>query len=122
MRLVEYSVKNGLVKTLHMFVSPTQVPIGYRYVATEKSKSTHNIPPDPEDFDKYEKNFNQIFTSIKNFVSAGNSSSVILPLYVMPNHKEAAEFIIDFIAKSFFCSSSVILCQEQEVGTEPSVC
>jgi len=97
--IVEYSIENGLGKCFQEFISPIKIPVGYRYQCNEKSKKTHNIPPDPHDFNLYIEDYGLIFESMKNFMTSEDPGDSFLPLYVMSNHMEAAEFIVKLISE-----------------------
>jgi len=99
MAIVEYSIENGLGKCFQEFVSPIKIPVGYRYQCNEKSKKTHNIPSDPYDFDLYVEDYDLIFKIMKNFMTSEDPGEGLLPVYVMPKHVEAAEFIVKFISE-----------------------
>jgi len=96
--IVEFSIEAGLGKSFQEFISPIKVPFGYRFECLKKSKETHNIPPDPNDFDLYVGDYKLIFESMKKFMTNGEPGAELPPLYVMPNHTEAAEFIVKAIA------------------------
>jgi len=94
--VVEFSLEKGISRCWQEFLSPLDsIPEGYQYRCTKFSRVSHNLCPG---FEKYATDYRQILASLHQFMSVGRTSkSKLPPIYVMPDHTEAAECITQFI-------------------------
>eukprot|EP00092_Neocalanus_flemingeri_P005857 GFUD01006304.1.p1 GENE.GFUD01006304.1~~GFUD01006304.1.p1 ORF type:complete len:481 (-),score=167.66 GFUD01006304.1:83-1525(-) len=94
--VVEFSLEKGISRCWQEFLSPLDsIPKGYQYRCTRFSRVSHNLCPE---FEKYATDYEQILSSLMQFLSVGQTDKAILPpIYVMPEHEEAAECITQFM-------------------------
>jgi len=94
--VVEFSLEKGISRCWQEFLSPLDsIPKGYQYRCTKYSRVSHNLCPE---FERFATDYTQILTSLRQFMSMGQTSqSTMPPIYVMPDHVEAAECITQFI-------------------------
>jgi len=94
--VVEFSLEKGISRCWQEFLSPLDsIPTGYQYRCTKYSRVSHNLCPE---FERFATDYSQIFSSLQQFLSMGQTSqSTMPPIYVMPDHMEAAECITQFI-------------------------
>jgi len=94
--VVEFSLEKGVSRCWQEFLSPMDsIPKGYQYRCTKFSRVSHNLCPE---FEKYATDYTQIMSSLQQFLSLGQTNpSTLPPIYVMPEHMEAAECITQFI-------------------------
>ena len=92
--MVEFSLEKGISRCWQEFLSPLDsIPEGYQYRCTKFSRVSHNLCPG---FEKYATDYRQILASLHQFMSVGRASkSKLPPIYVMPDHTEAHQFIMD---------------------------
>jgi len=94
--VVEFSLEKGITRCWQEFLSPLDsIPRGYQYRCTKFSRVSHNLCPE---FERYATDYRQILASLQQFMSVGKTSTTTLPpIYVMPDHTEAAECITQFM-------------------------
>ena len=94
--VVEFNLEKGISRCWQEFLSPLDsIPRGYQYRCTKFSRVSHNLCPE---FEMYATDYKQILASLQQFMSMGKSSDHTMPpIYVMPDHTEAAECITQFI-------------------------
>lgn len=93
--MVSFTLRKGLIKSLHTFINPGPIPQGNRGMAFRHSENTHKIPVD---YEKGDKNYQEIWTKIKNFVEEDQSDSdEIPPLFTLSDNTEIVESCLDFI-------------------------
>jgi len=94
--VVEFSLEKGVTRCWQEFLSPLDsIPLGYQYRCTKFSRVSHNLCPE---FEMYATDYKQILNSLHQFLSKGQTTqSKLPPIYVMPDHAEAAECITQFM-------------------------
>jgi len=91
--VVEFSLEKGVVRCWQEFLSPMDsIPMGYKYKCIQTSRVTHNLTPD---FEHYQNDYKKIMDSLIQFVGG---ETKMPPLYVMPSHMDAADYITKFIS------------------------
>ena len=65
--------------------------MGYKYKCIQSSRVTHNLTPD---FEYYQTDYDKILGSLVRFLGGGDD---LPPLYVMPDHMDAADCVTQFI-------------------------
>jgi len=91
--VVKFSIKDGVIETWHGFISPLDsIPIGYQYLCILHARNTHFLT---KEFPHYDTNMKKILGEIIEFL--GGDDGDLPPLYVLPDHNEAATCITDFI-------------------------
>ncbi|XP_075233657.1 germ-plasm component protein maelstrom [Lycorma delicatula] len=81
--IAKFNLEDGIIDTLHRYVSPGNLPLGYRFIATEHINNTHKTPID---WDKGETDMNKLFNSIKSFIKPEGMTGELPPLYTMPEN------------------------------------
>ena len=118
--VVEFSLEQGVIRCWQEFLSPMDsIPMGYKYKCIQSSRVTHNLTPD---FEHYQTDYRKIMASLIQFLGCGDN---LPPLYVMPDHMDAADCITEFIATKassqlnfkIFSLSKLL----QELGHYPSI-
>eukprot|EP00092_Neocalanus_flemingeri_P016616 GFUD01017977.1.p1 GENE.GFUD01017977.1~~GFUD01017977.1.p1 ORF type:complete len:495 (-),score=145.53 GFUD01017977.1:1213-2598(-) len=90
--VVEFSLEKGVIRCWQEFLSPLDsIPVGYKYKCIQSSRVTHNLTPD---FEHYQTDYSKIMASLVQFLGGGDKQP---PLYVMPDHVDAADCITQFI-------------------------
>lgn len=91
--VVRFSIKEGILETWHSFVSPLDsIPVGYQYKCILHARNTHFLT---KEFPHYDTNMQKILGELVEFL--GGDETDLPPLYVIPDHIEAASCITDFI-------------------------
>lgn len=69
--LVKFSLNEGIVDSVHMYINPGKLPLGFSCEAQEVSENTHKlkIPPNARGL----RNYRDIQNHILNFLNAGDS-------------------------------------------------
>ncbi|XP_055541232.1 protein maelstrom homolog [Wyeomyia smithii] len=65
MAIIRYSLEQGVIDKLHMFINPGNIPLGLAYEANILSEETHRLPTPPDAMG--ETNFEEIFEKILDF-------------------------------------------------------
>lgn len=87
--VVEWSMAKGVTKTIHGFINPGDIPLGYRFIAKDHSEQSHKIPL--EKFDQGDSNYKGIWMKLERFVEWDATQSTPAPLYCMETeHKVVA--------------------------------
>lgn len=68
--IVRYSLSKGIEETLHTFIKPEKIPIGYRSTCMSNSKEYHQIPLD--DFEEAIDDYGKIYDDIEGFLKREN--------------------------------------------------
>jgi len=90
--VVEFNLDKGILRCWQEFLSPLDsIPVGYKYKCIQSSRVTHNLTPD---FEYYQTDYGKILESLVRFLGGGDDFP---PLYVMPDHMDAADCITQFI-------------------------
>jgi len=93
--VVEFNLERGITGCWHKFLSPLDsIPEGYQYKCIRFARDTHNLC---KNFEGYETDYSKILKELETFISKGKTSRKLPPIYVMPDHVEAAECITQFI-------------------------
>ena len=69
------------------------VPEGYKYRCLKHARVTHNLT---SEFEYYETDYRVVMESLIQFLG-GTNEGKLRPLYVLADHKDAAECITEFI-------------------------
>ena len=94
--VIEFSLERGVVRTWQEFLSPMEsVPVGYKYKCQQHARVTHHLTAE---FEHYETDYRGIMESLVRFMG-GTEEGKLPPLYVMPDHMDAADCITEFIAQ-----------------------
>ena len=94
--VVEFSLERGVKRIWHEFLSPLDsVPVGYKYKCQQHARVTHHLTAE---FEHYQTDYKVIIESLIQFLSR-NNEEMLPPIYVMPDHMDAAECITEFIVQ-----------------------
>lgn len=96
--LVEYSIKEGIMKEYHEFIHPDVIPTGYGFTARQHSENTHKIPP--QNFPLAKSNYMGIYNHMKQFVKS--QGKVKYPVYCLEEEIEQTEGALNWL-----CSRSL---------------
>lgn len=89
MGLVRYSLKDGVMDKLHMFIDPGKLPLGMAYDAKQHSESDHQLPIPPDA--KGEKDNDEIILKMFSFLS---QQEKMPPLFTETNDIRMVENIL----------------------------
>ncbi|KXJ78325.1 hypothetical protein RP20_CCG004898 [Aedes albopictus] len=89
MGLVRYSLKDGVMDKLHMFIDPGKLPLGMAYDAKQHSESDHQLPIPPDA--KGEKDNDEIILKLFSFLS---QQEKMPPLFTETNDIRMVENIL----------------------------
>ena len=90
---MEFSLKRGVMRTWHEFLSPLNVREEYKYRCLKHARVTHNLT---SEFEYYETDYRVVMESLIQFLG-GTNEGKLPPLYVLADHMDAAECITEFI-------------------------
>ena len=97
--VVEFSLERGVKRIWQEFLSPLDsVPEGYKYKCQQHARVTHHLTAE---FQHYQTDYKVIMESLIQFLSR-NREGKLPPIYVMPEHMDAAYCITDFIVQKSF--------------------
>jgi protein maelstrom len=71
--MAKFSLRSGVVDSIHMQINPGKLPLGFRASAQEKSDSTHKLKIPPEA--SGESNYFRIYKTITKFIANGGSKN-----------------------------------------------
>lgn len=91
--IVKFSLLNGITSTIHEFVDPGQLRLGYAYEAGLHSEKTHRIPACG--FKLFNKNYVAIANSIKNILRQPDGG--FAPLFLVDEDMAKAVYILDWL-------------------------
>lgn len=89
MGLVRYSLKDGVMDKLHMFIDPGKLPLGMAYDAKQHSESDHQLPIPPDAMG--EKDNDEIILKMFSFLS---QQEKMPPLFTETNDIKMVENIL----------------------------
>lgn len=89
MGLVRYSLKDGVMDKLHMFIDPGKLPLGMAYDAKQHSESDHQLPIPPDAMG--EKDNDEIILKLFSFLS---QQEKMPPLFTETNDIKMVENIL----------------------------
>lgn len=89
MGLVRYSLKDGVMDKLHMFIDPGKLPLGMAYDAKQHSESDHQLPIPPDAMG--EKDNDEIILKMFSFLS---QQEKMPPLFTETNEIKMVENIL----------------------------
>lgn len=89
MGLVRYSLKDGVMDKLHMFINPGKLPLGMAYDAKQHSESDHQLPIPPDA--KGEADNDEIILKMFSFLS---QQEKMPPLFTETNDIRMVENIL----------------------------
>lgn len=89
MGLVRYSLKDGVMDKLHMFIDPGKLPLGMAYDAKQHSETDHQLPIPPDA--KGEKDNDEIILKMFSFLS---QQEKMPPLFTETNDIKMVENIL----------------------------
>lgn len=104
MGLVRYSLKDGVMDKLHMFIDPGKLPLGMAYDAKQHSESDHqlSIPPDAIG----EKDNDEIILKLFSFLS---QQEKMPPLFTETNDMRMVENILKGIMNQGSMDANTLL-------------
>lgn len=89
MGLVRYSLKDGVMDKLHMFIDPGKLPLGMAYDAKQHSETDHQLPIPPDAMG--EKDNDEIILKLFSFLS---QQEKMPPLFTETNEIKVVENIL----------------------------
>ncbi|XP_028405303.1 protein maelstrom homolog [Dendronephthya gigantea] len=93
MAIAEYSLKSGITRTLHKYIDPGTIPLGYRFTAMQQSEATHQIPPEGLSTE----NYHDIYDQVLQFVNP-RKLNTYPPVYCKASESKLTEFSLDWLA------------------------
>ncbi|KAK3107275.1 hypothetical protein FSP39_010906 [Pinctada imbricata] len=93
--VVEYSIAKGITKTLHRFIEPGRIPLGYSFECRQKSEDYHKIPE--QNFEHSDANYRGLWIQLENFVNPNGEKPEYPPLYSLGNDIEEVAYCLGWI-------------------------
>lgn len=81
--LAAFSLELGVLGTLHFFVDPGKIPLGFKYEAADWSTRTHGIPVNDASWNEGIKDPMEMFRKVKDFLKKFAGPSEVPPIYTM---------------------------------------
>jgi hypothetical protein len=106
--VVEFCLKNGILREYHSFIKPNLIPMGYRSKCMDTSRDLHEIPL--ENFEQaHYKEYHEIYRDIIDFIRANEDDDDYVPknlppLYVfsIQDDLEETKFGLDFLSDCYY--------------------
>lgn len=93
--MVEFSFKNGITNTYHVFPEPPTIPFGFKFTAQSHSDSTHKIPI--MGFDLATQDYSYMFREMENFIKDPRTDDEYPPIFVMTTDLPAVHYSINWL-------------------------
>nr|XP_014290039.1 protein maelstrom homolog isoform X1 [Halyomorpha halys] len=81
--LAAFSLESGVLGTIHFFVDPGKIPLGYKFEAADWSTRTHGIPVNDPSWNEGIKDHFEMFKKVKDFLKSFSDSNEVPPIYTM---------------------------------------
>ena len=101
--IVEFCLKNGIIREYHSFIKPNRIPIGYRSKCMDTSRDFHEIPLEHFEQAHY-KEYHEIYRDIIDFIRANEEEKDYadqylppLPVFCLQDDLEETKFALDFL-------------------------
>ncbi|XP_033608862.1 protein maelstrom homolog [Cryptotermes secundus] len=92
--LAEFSFVDGVRKSLHTFINPNQIPLGYAYLETKPATGIHLIALPADDFGS-ESDHLEMLGNIRLFLMGEDGDKTnLLHLYMRPGDIKAVESVL----------------------------
>ncbi|XP_031552805.1 protein maelstrom homolog [Actinia tenebrosa] len=95
--VAEFSINRGIINTMHRFIHPGEIPLGYRYECMSTSEKTHKIPI--EGLVRDEDTHQRILWDLLRFVNP-DGHSVFPPVYSRASETKLTEACLDCLARN----------------------
>ena len=102
--LVEFSLRDGVKRSLHDFMYPSDVPVGYSYAIRDNAEKTHKLDLDqivhkkPKSSDDLANQYSWLLRRIKDFVNPNEVKPEYPPLFTLEEEVETAVSILEDMA------------------------
>ncbi|KAI0213529.1 maelstrom-like protein [Lamellibrachia satsuma] len=93
--LIEWSLNQGITKTLHRFINPGVIPLGYRYTCQSHSDDTHQIPV--SGFELADSDYRGLWIQMENFVNPNGEKEDYPPIFFLGNERKTVEYCMDWL-------------------------
>ncbi|XP_048588733.1 protein maelstrom homolog [Nematostella vectensis] len=94
--VAEFTLNGGITRTLHRFIRPGEIPLGFRYEAMSNSEKSHKIPVNG--LAKKEDNYRRILLDILKFVNP-EGAPVFPPVYSRASETKQTDSCLDWLAR-----------------------
>ncbi|CAH1391475.1 unnamed protein product [Nezara viridula] len=81
--LAAFSLELGVLGTIHFFVDPGKIPLGFKYEAADWSTRTHGIPVNDASWNEGIKDPLEMFGMVQSFIKKFTEPPEVPPIYTM---------------------------------------